>query len=290
MAVFLIVMVGEGDRMGAWDLWTAAWPGRFLFVVILLGPSWQKIVPVRVKSLGIAKPAIAFLVLAILSVFFSIYRSNTLIASQSNLIVLIAFVMLVKMTQTMRDVERMFLALVGSAISLTVGVLVNYGGGQAHINDNFDPNDIAYVLDTLLPIVIAYGVAHSKRRKRIAYGLSLMMILAILLTGSRGGVIGLGAVMLVPRLSVELLEDWGTTRVRPGRHDRQACLPRGARGCGLGPAARRHEGPTRDSGGPRARLQRGPAFERQSHANMAPRHPTYPGATDRIRSRLRLGG
>ncbi len=197
MAIFLIVMVGKVTE------WVPGISGlplakvAFLFVVLYSARVWQKIAPVRVKSLRIAKPAIAFLVLAILSVFFSIYKSNTLIASESNLIVLIAFVTLIKITQTMGDVERMLLALVGSAISLTVGVLVNYGGGRAHINDNFDPNDIAYVLDTLLPIVIAYGVAHSQRRKRLAYGLAALMILVILLTGSRGGAIGLGAVALV---------------------------------------------------------------------------------------------
>jgi O-antigen ligase len=197
MAILLIVMVG---KVNSWVPGISAVPlakVAFLFVLIYTARASPKLVPVRVRSLRIAKPVIAFLVLSLLSVFFSIYRSNTLIESEGSLIVLLAFVMLVKVTQSMRDVEWMLLALVGSAISLTVGVLANYSGGRAHINDSFDPNDIAYALDSLLPIVISYGVAHSKRQKWLAYGLGLMMILVILLTGSRGGVIGLGAVLLV---------------------------------------------------------------------------------------------
>jgi hypothetical protein len=196
MAILLIVMIGKVTE------WVPAISGvplakiAFLFAAFYAARVWHKLVPVRVRSLRIAKPAVAFLVLSILSVFFSIYKSNTLMASQGSVVVLVTFVVLVKITQTMRDVERMLLALVGSAISLTAGVLLNYSGGRAHINENFDPNDIAYVLDTLLPIVIAIGVAHSKRRKWLGYGLALNVILAILLTGSRGGAIGLGVVAL----------------------------------------------------------------------------------------------
>jgi O-antigen ligase len=197
MAIFLIVMVGKVTE------WVPGISGlplakvAFVFVVISTARVWQKLVPVRVRSLRIAKSAISFLVLSMLSVFFSIYKSNTLITSESSIIVLVAFVTLIKITQSMREVETMLLALVGCAISLTVGVLFNYSGGRAHINDNFDPNDIAYVLDTLLPIVIAYGVAHSRRRKWLGYTLALMMILVILLTSSRGGAIGLGVVALL---------------------------------------------------------------------------------------------
>lgn len=196
MAILLIVMIGKITE------WVPGLSGlplakvAFLFAAIFTARVRHQLVPVKVTSLRIARPALAFLALSILSVFFSIYKSFSLVSSEASVILIITFVMLVKITQTMRDVERMLLALVGSAVSLTLGLLVNYSGGRAHINDSFDPNDIAYVLDTLLPIVVALGVAHSKRGKWLAYGLALSMIAAILLTGSRGGVIGLGIVVL----------------------------------------------------------------------------------------------
>jgi O-antigen ligase len=196
MAILLIVMVGKVTEWvpGIYELPLAK--VAFFFTVAYWIREHKKLVPVRVRSLRIAKPVIAFFVLSILSVFFSIYKSNTLIASEASVVVLLTFVVLLKITQTMRDVERMLLALAASAISLTAGVLLNFSGGRAHINSNFDPNDIAYVLDTLLPIVIALGVAQSRRRKWFAYGLALIVIIAILLTGSRGGAIGLAVVAL----------------------------------------------------------------------------------------------
>jgi O-antigen ligase len=196
MAVMVVVMVGKVTE------WVPGLTGvplakiAFLFVVLYAYRERHTLVPVRMLSLRIAKPAIAFLVLAILSVSFSIYRSNTLIASQAMIVYLIAFIVLVKITQSPREVELMLLALAASAVSLAAGVIFNYRGGRAHINGNFDPNDIAYNLDTLLPVVIALGMAHSKRMKWSAWGIALIMVLAILLTGSLGGTIGLGVVII----------------------------------------------------------------------------------------------
>jgi O-antigen ligase len=196
MALLLIVMVGKFTE------WVPGLSGlplakiAFFFTAVYAYRVRDKLVPVRVRSLRIAKPALAFFVLQIVSVFFSIYKSNTLISSQASFIYLVAFVVLVKITQSLRDVERMLVALAISAVSLALGVLFNYGGGRAHINANFDPNDIAYALDTLLPMVVALGVAESKRRKWLAYGIALVMVLVILLTGSRGGALGLGVVVL----------------------------------------------------------------------------------------------
>jgi len=196
MAILLIVMVGKVTE------WVPGISGlplakvAFLFAAFFTARVRHKLIPVRVTSLRIAKPVLAYLILSILSVFFSIYKSNTLITSEGSVVLLITFVMLIKITQTMRDVERMLLALIGSAVSLTAGVLFNYSGGQAHINDNFDPNDISYALDSLLPIVLAFAVTTSKRGKWLAYGLALSMVVAVLLTASRGGTIGLGVVLL----------------------------------------------------------------------------------------------
>jgi len=196
MAILLVVMVGKVTE------WVPGITGlplakvAFFFTALYAYRVRHKLVPVRVTSLKIAKPAIAFLALTILSIFFSIYQSNTLLSSEATAIYLVTFVVLVKITQTMRDVERMLLALAGSAVSLAVGVLVNNHDGRAHINSNFDPNDVAYVLDTLLPIVIAIGVAQSKWRKWAAYGFALTIVPPILLTGSRGGAIGLGVVII----------------------------------------------------------------------------------------------
>ena len=196
MALLLAVIVGKATE---WIPGITGLPlGKvaFLFTVAYTYKVRRSLMPVRVWSLPIARPAMAFLILSIASITFSIWKSTTLAEMQSSFIYLITFILLLKITQSLADVERLLTALAISAVSLAAGVILNYGGGRAHINDNFDPNDIAYILDTLMPVVIALGVAHSRRRKWLAYGLCILMIVAVLLTGSRGGVIGFGVILL----------------------------------------------------------------------------------------------
>jgi O-antigen ligase len=195
MALLLAVIVGKFTE---WVPGITGMPlGKiaFLFTVVYTYKVRRSLVPVRVWSMPIARPAIAFLVLSIFSITFSIWKSNTLVDIQASFIYLITFILVLKITQSLADVERLLLALAASAVSLAAGVILNYGGGRGHINNSFDPNDVAYILDTLMPIVIALGVGHSSRLKWLAYGLCVLMALAVLLTGSRGGAIGFGVIL-----------------------------------------------------------------------------------------------
>lgn len=192
----LVVLVGRVEE------WVPGLVGlplakvAFFFTAFYAYRNRRALVPVQVSSLRIARPFLAFFALSILSITFSIYKSVTLHAIEASVILLITFAVLVKITQSLREVERLILALAASAILLSLGVVLNYKGGRAHINANFDPNDVAYSLDTLLPIVVAVGAAHSKRLKWAAYGLAVVIACAILLTGSLGGAIGFGVVVL----------------------------------------------------------------------------------------------
>lgn len=192
----LIVLVGRVEE------WVPGLTGlplakvAFLFAALYSYRYRHTLAPVRIASLRIGRPSIAFLALSILTIIISIYKSATLQWIQVVAVLLVTFVVLVKITQTIQGVERMMLGLAASALLLSLGVLINYTGGRAHINDNFDPNDVAYSLDTLLPIVMAVGVAHSKYLKWLAYGVAVVIACAILLTGSLGGAIGFGVVLV----------------------------------------------------------------------------------------------
>jgi hypothetical protein len=196
LAIFLAVLVGK----------TAEWiPGMagiplvkiaFIFTALFAYRSRNTFLPVRVRSLRIARPAIAFLVLSIVSVLFSVYKSFTLISIQVSIIYLLSFTVLIKITQTQRDVERLLIALAVAGVSLSFGLLLSYNGGRAHINSNFDPNDIAYELDTVLPLVLALRGGRSGLPRLLIILAALAMVAGILLTGSRGGAIGLGVVLL----------------------------------------------------------------------------------------------
>jgi putative inorganic carbon (hco3(-)) transporter len=196
LAIFLAVLVGKAAE------WVPGMAGvplvkiAFIFTVLYAYRARAEFVPVRIRSLRIARPAIAFLVLSILSIFFSIYKSFTLISIQISIIYLLSFTLLLKTTQTQRDIERLLLALAIAGVSLSIGLLLSYSGGRAHINANFDPNDIAYELDTLLPLVLALRGGRSTLPRLLINLAALGMVAAILLTGSRGGAIGLGVVLI----------------------------------------------------------------------------------------------
>jgi O-antigen ligase len=89
------------------------------------------------------------------------------------------------------------MALCIAALALSGAVVLGYQCGRATINQNFDPNDLAYGLVTLLPIVLAQAGVSTGTRKKVFLLATLPIVVAVLLTGSRGGAIGLGVVLLL---------------------------------------------------------------------------------------------
>jgi O-antigen ligase len=197
MVVLVVVMVGKA---GEWVPLLYGLPVlKIAFVIAALYVNRVSVfyTPVRVLSLPIARLAIAFLTLSIVSFVFSIYKSATLFASYLSVIYLITFVMLVKTTQTFRDVERLIIGLgiAGAGLAIAVVLYSHGSSGRAHLNENFDPNDLAYAIDTVLPVMLALRGRRWGARRLLVTLLVLVMCLGVLLTSSRGGALGLLAVI-----------------------------------------------------------------------------------------------
>lgn len=195
MAVFLVVMVGQ---LSQWVPGFGSIPLvkiSFVLVVIAAMRAGKLRDAVRVLSLRGARPAIAFLCLAVVSILFSVYKSQTLLDLQSAVIFLIALVVLVKIVQSPRDLERLLFGLAVAGVLLAIGTVANFGGGRAVIS-GWNSNDIAYSLDTLLPIVLVQRQGRSRLVGVFIAAAAVLMVVAILLTGSRGGVIGLGVAVV----------------------------------------------------------------------------------------------
>jgi O-antigen ligase len=152
--------------------------------------------PLNIRSSRIAVAAGLFLLFAIVSVVFSIGKMATLLGSLYIAILLLTTMLVLKVAQTLLDVEKLLLGFAAAGVSLTVGLLLNYHGGRAFINDGFDPNDIAYALDTTLPLMLALRHTGPRWRGQLMSALAVVTVLAIVLTGSRGGEIGLGVVII----------------------------------------------------------------------------------------------
>lgn len=196
LAAYVIVLLG---KFADWVPGLGGVPVAKVGILFALLFSWRAratLPAVRVRSLPIARVALAFLALAFASILFSAYISMSVAAVYLIVVLLISFVLLLKITETVSDVERLLLALCVAAAGLAVAAVFSYGGGRASVSENIDPNDVAYGLVTVLPISRALALTKKKGRL-ILNGLSGVLLLAILLTGSRGGVLGLGTVILL---------------------------------------------------------------------------------------------
>jgi O-antigen ligase len=65
------------------------------------------------------------------------------------------------------------------------------GSDRSGYSSSYDPNDFAYVLIGLLPIVITFGVISRGTKRLVYFGIASLVTVAILLTQSRGGLLGL---------------------------------------------------------------------------------------------------
>jgi O-antigen ligase len=206
--ILVALMVG---KVGDWIPGLSSLPLvkiAFLLAAISAFRNRGALTAVSIRSSKITRAALAFLALAILSFVFSIYKSATLMLSLYILILLLSIMLVLKVTQTLRDVEKLFQGFAIAGVSLSIGLVLNYRGGRAFINGNFDPNDIAYLLDTILPIVLALRPRQSRSVWLLMSAFAIVIVVSILLTGSRGGAIGL-CVVIIAATAFPLSRDEG---------------------------------------------------------------------------------
>jgi O-antigen ligase len=198
LAVYLAVLVG---KYADWLPGMTNIPLAKIAILLALISAWRvrgTLATVHVRSLQVARVALAFLGLAVFSLVFSVYKSESLRDIYLIIVLGISFVLLVKVTHTLREVERLLFALCLAAAGLTAAALLSYSGGRASVGEGIDPNDLAYGLVTVLPITRALSLTVRQRIARlILNGLTVAMVIAILLTGSRGGALGLITVIVL---------------------------------------------------------------------------------------------
>lgn len=126
---------------------------------------------------------------------FSFWLGKSFAFATSYLPVVMATVALAAMTRSSWERLRgTLLVLVGSGLTLAaLGVLNHSAGARADVSDTmYDPNDLAYMLVTLLPLAVAFYMTTKELPWRIAYaGAAAIILMGLLLTESRGGLLGL---------------------------------------------------------------------------------------------------
>jgi O-antigen ligase len=195
MALYIIVAVGKiGDLVpGLHEIPLAKLVAGLAIIVAIRtrrtpGEGWRSIPPARLT--------VAVMGVTTVSILWSVLRSATLgVIAGSVLAVIVSLLLVIKAAREWTSVRTILHGSVVASLVLVATVLTSKvsdsGGDRAGFSGSYDPNDFAFVLLGLLPLVITFSIL-SRGAKRLIYaGIVGLVIFAILLTQSRGGFIGL---------------------------------------------------------------------------------------------------
>lgn len=148
------------------------------------------------KSVPPAKLTVLLMSITAVSLLFSVLRSATFaIITSTSLAVVIILLMTIKAARGWAPVKTILHSAVFASVILVANVFTSKvndsGGPRAGYSSSYDPNDFAYVLIGLLPLVITFGIVTKGAKRLLYFGTACLMTVAILLTQSRGGFIGL---------------------------------------------------------------------------------------------------
>jgi len=143
----------------------------------------------------LVKRVLYLVILAVVSVSFSVWKSHSLdVLKGPFLSLIILFFLIIKTTKSYQDLKFYFFALLVIAGALAFSTATLGATGRLTVGNTFDPNDLAMVLVTISPFAVVFFLKASGTMKIALGGLMATILLAIILTGSRGGFLGLVAV------------------------------------------------------------------------------------------------
>ena len=155
----------------------------------------ESLAKTTVASLTPLKLTFAMMALATFSILFSVLRSASLgVIEGTVLSVSVALVLIAKTARGWPETRILLLGLVGSAVVLGIAAMQTSIDGRAGHTSAYDPNDFAFVLDTLLPVLVTFAITSRGSARLVYLGISFWALLTILKTHSRGGLLGLIAV------------------------------------------------------------------------------------------------
>ena len=155
----------------------------------------------RIFEIKEAKRYTLFYLIMILGIPFAYYRrlafEVTFLTYLSNMLYFYLFVIHV---DSIRKLKTILFALSISALSYSIFAFVSgrFSQGRLFAGTIFDPNDIAFLLISILPLsFILFAIKESFLIKKIATASIFISLSVILMTGSRGGFVGLIAVFVM---------------------------------------------------------------------------------------------
>ncbi len=196
MLIYIICTVGRiGDLTSVLYAIPLAKIVAVVAIVIAL-QSRTKLSPTPVWSRTPARLILLIMMLIAASMVFSVLRHATFNTIKGTaLSVTVGLILMIKSGNNWQAVKRLLLGCALSTVVLAVEAELTRYAGRAGYTPDMDPNDFAFVFSGLLPIVVAFTVASRGFKKLCFAGLSIWIVLEILLTESRGGLLGLLSVV-----------------------------------------------------------------------------------------------
>jgi O-antigen ligase len=171
-------------------------PGKLLILPILVAmavalPRWQLLAALRTR---VAKCVAVIGLLALLSSPLSIWPSNSLGYFVNALVPTLLLFVLASAGFADRPTAR--LCILSLVLSVGADALFVLAGpaplkaGRPYIGVGLDPNESAALFVFTLPFAVALGTGREKRRW-FGFAIAMLLVAGVVVTGSRGGVVGL---------------------------------------------------------------------------------------------------
>ena len=167
--------------------------------VTLLIVKWKRLPKLSASTAPFSRTALALVALAVVTAPFSIWPGKSVqFLTQQLPVMAAAVIVCCKISYTWDVLRGIMRILVVAAVALALAALKAFHGGRAGATASYDPNDLAYVLVSILPLALAFALtARTKVKRLINAGVCAVLLIALLLTSSRGGFFGLVAMLAV---------------------------------------------------------------------------------------------
>jgi O-antigen ligase len=198
-AAFLLVAVGRvGELVPGLGSLPLAKVAMGIGVTLLI-VKWKRLPKLSASTAPFARTALALVAVAVVTAPFSIWPGMSVQFLTLQLPVMAAAViMCCKISYSWEVLRGIIRVLIVSALALALSAVKGFHGGRASGPVGYDPNDLAYVLVTTLPLALAFALtARTMVRRMINAGVCAVLVIAVLLTSSRGGFFGLVAMLAV---------------------------------------------------------------------------------------------
>lgn len=160
--------------------------------VLCLAAAWSRLRKNSLKGNPLVRPFGWILLLACLSVVFSVWKMQSVAFILSSLAIVASLFFIIYVTSTNHGVIRTYITALGvSAVLLAVATVIQATPGRAFVSSSYDPNDLALVLVVVAPLMLARAYVSTALTRQLWFTGMGVVVFAALLTQSRGAFLGL---------------------------------------------------------------------------------------------------